>query len=445
MHILPSLRELEGRFGRELVVVGVHAGKFIAERVTENIRQAMLRLGVNHPVLNDRQYRTWRAYAVNAWPTLVLVDARGYILGQQAGELTSDQLAPAIQGAIEAAEREGVLDHTALELPPDTPPATPLLFPQKVALDAGGERLAIADTAHERIVLARLASNGRSARLESIVGSGQAGLMDGTGGEARFRGPHGVAFAADGSRLYVADTDNHAIRAVDVASGSVSTLAGDGSQSRRWPPVGGVGAQVALNSPWDVLEHAGTLYIAMAGSHQLWKLDPGTGRAQPWVGSGAEALHDGSARSAALAQPSGLARSGDRLWFADSESSAIRSVDLNGDTSTIVGTGLFDFGDRDGTGDDVRLQHPLGIAWADGRLLVADTYNSVLKWIEPATRSATRWEPEVKDGLWEPGGVAVAGARVVVADTNHHRVLAGDLADRTLWELEVENLQAPGA
>ena len=225
------MRELERRFERELVVVGVHSGKFIAERVTENIRAAMLRLGIKHPVLNDRQYRTWRAYAVNAWPTLVLVDARGYVVGQHAGEVTADQLTPAITRAVSAAEGEGVLDRSPLEFPDEAPPPGPFLYPQKVALNPRGERIAIADTGHHRVLVARLEADGRSARVEIAVG-GEPGFKDGARAEARFREPHGLAF--EGSRrLYVADTENHAIRAIDLAAGSVSTLAGSGEQQRR--------------------------------------------------------------------------------------------------------------------------------------------------------------------------------------------------------------------
>jgi streptogramin lyase len=140
---------------------------------------------------------------------------------------------------------------------------------------------------------------------------------------------------------------------------------------------------------------------------------------------------------ALLAQPMGLAAGADgRLWFVDAESSAVRSAGVapDGDVRTTVGTGLFDFGDQDGEGDDVRLQHPQGIAaHPDGRLLVADTYNDALRWVDPATRRATTW---LRD-LHEPGGVAWADGRAWIADTHAHRVLVADERGR-VEELVVE-------
>ena len=446
------MRELEARFPEELVVVGVHSGKFIAERVTANIRAAAARLALAHPVVNDRQYRIWRSYAVNAWPTLVLVDPGGYVVGEHAGEVTAEQLAPAVARVAEAARAAGTLDRTPPHFPPEPAPAGALAFPQKLALDAGGTRLALADTGHDRILLLRLAAGGRAAELEAVVGAGKAGLADGSFHVARFHRPHGLAFAGD--RLFVADTENHAVRQVDLAAGQVTTLAGNGTQAA-WRAGGGVGGDVALNSPWDLLAHGGVLTVAMAGTHQLWRLDPANGRAEPWVGSGAEALHDGPAADAALAQPSGLAAAGvgvgagaaagagaRRLFFADSESSAIRAAGPDGRVDTIVGTGLFDFGDRDGVGDAVRLQHPLGLAWHEGALLVADTYNDAIKRVDPGTRAATTWlAGEVAaGGLWEPGGLAVGAGRVFIADSNHHRIVSADPAAGDVVELAIRGL-----
>ncbi|HEX9108303.1 MAG TPA: thioredoxin-like domain-containing protein [Longimicrobiales bacterium] len=439
VHVLPSLRELERSFADELVVVGVHSGKFIAERETENIRQAVLRLGIEHPVLNDRQYRTWRAYAVNAWPTLVLVDPAGYVVGQHAGEFTAERLAPAIRRVVAEAEARGTLDRRALTFPAEPLPATPLAFPQKLALDGRGAHLALADTGHHRVLLLHLDADARAAEVMAVAGSGEGGLRDGPLEDARFRRLHGVAFS--GERVLVADTDNHALREIDLGAGEVRTLAGTGEQARRWPPRGGPAREVALNSPWDVLEHEGVVYVAMAGCHQVWRMLPGSGRIEPWLGSGAEALHDGSAASAALAQPSGLATDGVRLYFADSESSAIRWAELaDGQTGTIVGTGLFDFGDRDGVGQQARLQHPLGVALHGTELLVADTYNDALKRIDPRTRTATTWLSGDAGVLHEPGGIAVAGGRAFVADSNHQRVLVAEPADGAHWELSIRGL-----
>lgn len=434
------MRKLEERFPRELVVIGVHAGKFIAERVTENIRQALLRLGVDHPVVNDRRFRIWRSYAVGAWPTLTLVDPEGRIVGQQAGEIPAERLAQAVERVIAAAEARGTLDRTPVRFAPERArePERPLRYPAKLVADGGSRRLFVSDTGHHRVLVVRLDADGRAGELESAIGRGEAGMEDGPPGGAAFRHPHGLALS--GEVLYVADTGNHAIREVDLAAMRVSTVAGTGEQARGFKP-GGPGRAVALNSPWDVLAHAGVVYIAMAGPHQIWRLDPRAEAVEPWAGTGAEALHDGPRSEAALAQPSGLAGDGRRLFFADAENSAIRWLDLEPPerVHTIVGTGLFDFGDRDGAGDEVRLQHPLGVAWHDGMLYVADTYNGRIKVVDPAARTARR---RIGGGgeLWEPGGLAVAGGRVYIADTNHHRIAVADLAGGPVRELEIRGL-----
>ncbi|HEY8470696.1 MAG TPA: alkyl hydroperoxide reductase [Longimicrobiales bacterium] len=434
------MRKLERWFGSELVVIGVHSGKFIAERVTENIARAAERLEVEHPIVNDRQYRIWRAYAVRAWPTLVLVDADGRIAGQHAGEITAEELAPAVQRVVADAESRGVLDRSPLPFPESVPepPATALRFPAKVLADDHADRLFVADTGHHRIVVARLEEDRTRATVEAVLGSGEAGFVDGRYEDAAFRHPHGLALA--GGRLYVADTGNHAVRVVDLEARRVETVAGTGEPGR-WTGRGGWGRAVALRSPWDVLALGDALYIAMAGSHQIWRLDLTSGELAPWAGSGAEALHDGPREQAALAQPSGLATDGMRLYFADSESSAIRWAELDGDgtVGTLVGTGLFDFGDRDGEGDRARLQHPLGIAWRDGELFVADTYNGKIKVVEPERRRARTWAGEEGE-LWEPGGLSIAAERLYVADTNHHRIAVTPLDTPRLETLELAGL-----
>ena len=133
----------------------------------------------------------------------------------------------------------------------------------------------------------------------------------------------------------------------------------------------------------------------MAGNHQLWALDLAAGEVRRFAGTGREALDDGTLERSALAQPSGLALANARLYFADSETSSVRAADINADrVQTIVGEGLFEFGDRDGRGSEVRLQHCLDVACDDGLLYVADAYNNKIKLIEPATRSSKpSWEP----------------------------------------------------
>jgi DNA-binding beta-propeller fold protein YncE len=415
--VLPQLRELERRFGDVVAVVGVHSGKYTAERVSERIRDASIRLDAAHPVLNDRQFRVWRAYAVRAWPTLVAIDPRGAVVGMSAGEFTADGVTPFIERVLAEARASGVLREESMHLAPDVPTIQPdrLAFPGKVAIR--DDRIAIADSGHHRLLVGRLEEDGRRMRVERIIGSGVPGYGDGD--TPAFRYPQGLAFGRD--TLYVADTGNHAIRAVSLATGSVRTVAGTGTQLRTARDR----ANGAMSSPWDLALDGDTLHIAMAGIHQLWTLDVRSEIATPFAGTGAEELHDGPHGEAALAQPMGLALARDALLVADAESSAVREVDRTtpGAVRTIIGTGLFDFGHVDGVGEQVRLQHPQGLAVAeDGRVLVCDSYNDALRWLDRAEREVSTWV----HGLHEPGGIAIGARSVYVADTNAHRIAVID-------------------
>jgi hypothetical protein len=408
------LRELEQRYPDALTVIGVHSGKFRTERDTARVREAALRLGNAHPIVNDRQFRVWRSYTVNAWPTLAVVDPTARVVGTHAGEFTAAGLVPLIERMIEMFSREGLLERRTMHLPPDPSAIAPglLRYPGKVALD--GDRLAIADTGHHRVIVARLAPDGVRATIELVVGRGEPGFDDGVDGT--FNAPQGLVFHGD--LLYIADSENHAVRAVELSTGAIHTVAGTGRQLRtRADQQAG-----AMSSPWDVTMVHGTLYIAMAGIHQLWSLDPRTRTPRVHSGTFREDIADGRNDSAALAQPMGITSDAHRLYFVDAESSAVRwsDIDPDGKVGTIIGTGLFDFGDRDGVGDAALAQHPQGIArHPDGRLLVADSYNDALKWVHPATRAATTWVR----GLHEPSGVACGPAWALVADTNAHRIV----------------------
>ncbi len=408
--------------------MGVHSGKFRAERETDRVRDAALRLGNTHPIINDRQFRTWRGYAVNAWPTIAVVSTEGRVLGMRAGEFTVEQLSPFIEELIAAYTADGTLRTEELHFRPDEPNIAPttLRYPGKVAVD--GDRIAIADSGNDRVIIARLAGDGARATIERVAGSGKRGFADGADGS--FDYPQGIAF--DGDTLYVADAGNHAIRAVNLATGEISTIAGTGRQLRtREDQRAG-----AMSSPWGVTRVDRTLFIAMAGIHQLWSLDLATRTASVHAGSFREDIQDGPNAQAALAQPMGITSSAEKLYFSDAETSAVRWSDVApaGQVRTITGTGLFDFGDRDGTGDEVLMQHAQGISrHPDGRLLVADSYNDALKWVDPGTRTVTTWMHD----LHEPSGVACASDAAYVADTNAHRVLRVEYRGSEVAEVEL--------
>lgn len=451
MHVLPQLRRLAEQFTQELVVIGVHAGKYPNEGRTPHIAHAARRLDVDHPIVNDRMYRLWRAYGISAWPTLALIDPDGQYLGKKAGESTAARWASILQPLIADYAACGLLNRRLRPIMPvqTSEPRRPLRYPDKVLADPQG-RLFIADSGHHRIIVA---AAGEHAQVIKMIGSGEQGRHDGTIDSASFNHPRGLALLGD--ILYVADTENHLIRAVDLRTDQVTTVAGTGERGIR-PRAHGPGRQIALASPWDLVSHADKLVIAMAGMHQLWQFSPADGTVGLLAGTGREQLDDGSLWEASLAQPSGVASDGHALFVADSESQAIRRVSLGHEAqiSTIVGTGLFDYGDKDGHGDEVVLQHPQAVVAHGGQLYIADSYNHKIKIVDPATRSCRTWLggrriPGHIDGsaqqaaFYEPGGLSMSATTLYIADTNNHAIRAADLHSGIVRTLEINGLEAP--
>lgn len=447
MHIIPDLKKLEAKYANQLVVIGVHSAKFSNEKGTENIRQAILRYEIEHPVVNDKDFEIWQSFTARAWPTLVLINPKGKVIGAHSGEGIYEIFDKVIGQTVEYFRPQGALNETPVrfKLEKDSAPPSLLSFPGKVLADEKSGRLFIADSNHNRIIV-----TGLDGMVQDVIGDGSIGTKDGAFSEAEFNHPQGMAL--DGETLYICDTENHTIRKADLKARTVETLAGTGEQAREFN-VEGIGTNVALNSPWDALVHNGQLYVAMAGPHQLWVVDLQTREAKPYAGSGRENHVDGELEKAALAQPSGLTTDGQSLFFADSEISSIRAASLPPGrmVSTIVGQGLFDFGDVDGTGDSVRLQHPLGVVYAGGKLYVADSYNHKIKVIEIKKRDSRTFagtrERGTRDGdrkqaqFNEPGGISATTKDLFVADTNNHLIRRIDLASGTVSTLELKGLE----
>jgi thiol-disulfide isomerase/thioredoxin len=442
IHTLPDLAKLEKKFEKELVVIGVHTAKFDNEKVTENIRKAINRYQIKHPVVNDADMKIWTRYDVSSWPTLVLIDPEGNFVGYAPGEGNYEILDQYITMLIAKYTESKTLDVTPrrFDLAKFRDSAdTPLFFPGKVLADATTNRLFIADSTNHRVVITDL-----TGQKIAIAGTGVPGMKDGPFAAAQFDDPQGLAL--DGKTLIVADRKNHSIRALDLAAQTVSTIAGKGVQDRDSRHGSGEGTKIGLNSPWDVLRIGRTLYIAMAGHHQIWTLDLDSKRIGPYAGNGRENIADGSLAAAEFAQPSGLTTDGQRLFVADSEVSAVRSVGLTppADVRTLVGEGLFRFGDKDGVGPEVRLQHALGVAFYAGKLYVADTYNSKLKVLDPATKRCETFLGDMgPDGRLfnEPGGLSVAGDKLYVADTNAHRIRVVDLKNKAVSTLNLQGVE----
>ena len=457
MHMFPVLKQLEAKYPDELVIVGVHSAKFENEGQTENIRQIVQRYDLHHPVVNDNQFAIWSAYApygVQAWPSFVLIDPRGNLLAVQAGEVPFEAFDHVISGMVNYFDNSGELNHDPLplSLESDQRANTALAFPGKVLADAASSRLFISDSSNNRIIIADL----NTYEVLDVIGSGAQGFDDGSFDEASFDKPQGMALNT-GNVLYIADIENNAIRAADLAERTVRTVAGTGGLA-----VYGSGAgpalQTPLSSPWDLALGDRILYIAMAGPHQLWALSLDDNTIYPFVGSGREGLLDGAFAEAQLAQPSGLYYSDGKLYFADSELSSIRLANLrSGQVTTLAGTtvnNLFAFGDVDGPLGTSRLQHALGVVGADdGSLYVADTYNSKIKRLDPETKEISTLFGLGGDGGFrdggpdlaqfdEPGGLTYANGKLYVADTNNQAVRVIDLANSEVSTIAFPNPEA---
>lgn len=470
MHVLPDLEFLEKKYKEmPFTVIGVHSAKFDNERDLEAIRNAVLRYGITHPVVNDGDMYLWRELGVNSWPTFAIVGPNGRLLGQISGEGRRKDLDDIVEAALLFYGERKMLDNTALplRLERDNDPrllTSPLKFPGKLAVDVLNNRLFISDSSHNRIVVTDLDGN----YITQIGSSGEEGLRDGSFDDATFNMPQGLAYNAKRNVLYVADTENHALREIDLVNEMVRTLAGNGTKGSDYRG-GGKGNSQLLNSPWDVCFDPvrEKVYIAMAGQHQIWEHNLANETTISFSGDGYERnLNGSSPMTTSFAQPSGMSLSPDmkEVYIADSESSSIRALDLKtGGSRLLVGgdpifsDNLFKFGDHDGIGAEVLLQHPLGVCFGkDGQVYIADSYNHKIKRLDPSNKRvstiAGTGKAGFKDGkslaaqLSEPSGLVEAGnGKLLIADTNNSIIRYMDLnqGESVLYTLELKGVQPP--
>ena len=496
LHVLPDLKYLEQKYKDSLTVIGVHSAKFENEKEVENIRQAILRYDIEHPVIVDSGMKVWQNYAVRAWPTLMVIDPESYVVGFVSGEGNREALDQLVGKLIAEYKDKNAIDFKELRFSLEKqrkPVSTPLAFPGKVLafaivtteakeLDMDkallgdmtednesvdetvlpgpansviqslvGSCLFIADSGHNRIVVSTL-----EGEVLHVIGTGKAGLTDGSFAEAEFFAPQGMAFDAESQILYVADTENHTLRKIDFTTERVETVAGTGEQSREIAPRSGKGLETQLNSPWDLERVGNRLFIAMAGSHQIWEMQLDTGTIGTYAGTGRESCVDGSMAESAFSQPSGLSTDRSELFVADSEISSIRAVGIDEDPKvrTVCGSGeLFGFGDKDGRAEEVRLQHCLGVEYAQNYLWVADTYNHKIKRIDHRGGMCITMIGDGTAGLvdakglnarfFEPSGLSAIGSHLFVADTNNHVIRRIELDTLVVTTLDFAGLCAP--
>ncbi len=450
MHMVPTLSKIEEEYKNEpVVVIGVHSAKFENEQKPENIEEAIGRYEITHPVVVDKGMKIWKAYGANAWPTIVIVDPKGTIVYKKSGERSINEIGSMVEALLDKAKDSNTLAKKRIEIiTPEHKNKNVLSYPGKMSFSKDGKSFAISDSNHNRILIIETSTG----KVKSIIGNGERGFKDGSFDSAKFFRPQGVLLLDD--KLYVADTENHALREVDLKTEKVITVAGTGEQGVYHPfEFSGEGTKVQLSSPWDLAYYENKIIIAMAGLHQLWAYEPKSEFVFPFAGSGLENIFDGSLPDAQFAQPSGLWVDSNHLYVADSEVSGLRSIDLKERfVSTLIGSGLFVFGHKDGGLSDARLQHPLGVCAKDDKVYVADTYNSSIRVIDlkkdtvstligtPVMKSACRFDDPNCDtlGLYEPSDVKLNGNRLYIVDTNNHLIRYFDLDEMMLKTFNIK-------
>ena len=416
---LPDLRYLENKYHDGLSVIGVHTPKYEYQRQGVSVLKAVNRNHIRYPVANDPYFQAWQSYGVQSWPTLAVIDAQGQLAALLPGEGRRQEADVLISQLLDeaATKDQRVYESGAAASRPE--PRVPLQFPTKLlATDAS---LWIADTGHNRLL--ECTHDGRILRQ---FGSGNPGYWDGRNQDAGFCDPQGMSILKDA--LYVADTGNHVVRRIRLLSGEVGTVVGTGVVGRDLPNEQIEATKLSMSAPTDVASLGDKLYISVAGQHQLWQLDLGKNKLSVLAGSGQLGLTDGDGIAASFAQPSSLGLIGQQLVVADAASSAIRLVRLlDNRVTTLIGAGLYDFGDINGKRDVARLQNPLAVcADARGLVFVADSYNGKIKALNLRTAEVRTLNLPYRFN--EPGGLSLAAGALWIANTNAHEIVRVDLS-----------------
>ncbi len=437
IHVIPDLQRLEKKYGNKLVVVGVHSPKFENEKNLGTLRKVIMRYGITHPIVQDEDHKLWNAYGVIGWPTQIVIDPQGNVVGSVVGEGHYNTLNHTVARLLNKYKDQLNTKPIAKSPIVMIPGKNTLAAPGKIAVSP--QWVAISDTLHNRIIL-----TDHNGKIQRIFGGFAKGMTDGNAQTARFSNPQGLVFF--GNTLYVADLDNSAIRAIDLTTNKVSTIAA--KSVRPWFSANTIISK-RMNSPWGLAFQQPYLYIAMAGNHQIYRLDTIANTLQLLAGNGREGIIDGPAYSAEFSQPSGLSIADHWLFVADAEDSAVRRINLKTlKVSTLIGRGLFIFGDKDGQFNQALLQHVLGVAAKNvNQVYITDTYNHKLKLLELTNKNVVTLAgtgkpgkgsgPALKSQLNEPGGLALFGNNVLIADTNNNRILLYKPDDKTLmpWPL----------
>lgn len=432
IHAIEEVKHLEEKWKNELVVLGIHSGKFPNEHNLQSLKNAVLRNKITHPVANDSNFQIWDLYGISAWPSFVLIDPQGRIVARKVGEGVFAVFDKLIENLVLSSDIKQILKQEKVSIQKksfERTKNTYLYFPSKITISPSGRELFISNSGANNILVVHTQTGSILEEIGEVEG-----FEDGNFQNAKFSNPQGLYYKNE--NLFLTDAKNHAIRKIDLISKQVSTLVRS-DENLRNPP----------RSPWDISSLGSDLLVAMAGNHQIWVLDS-KNNFKPYIGSGQEELGDENSKNARLAQTSGITVYENKIYFLDSETSSLRVYDPQEDkVTTLVGKGLFQFGDIDGKKDSALMQHPLGITAENQKIFIADTYNHKIKYYDLNSKNlislAGTGKPELKDGEFtkasfnEPSGLVYLNQKLYVADTNNHTIRVLDLKTQKVETLEI--------
>lgn len=409
-------------------MVAVNVPRFDHEREPRRAGKRLARSKFEFPVAHDADWVLWQHYGIEAWPTVVLLDAGGRVRERFVGDGQLREIDTAVS-RLQAESTPRSFNAERIEMRRGGEPMLPLRFPVGLALS--GNYLYVADSGHHRVLECDL-----SGRVLRQFGSGGSGFIDGPMELAAFNRPHGLCIERD--TLYIADTGNHAVRRIQLRGGDIDTVVGAGRPGT--PKEGPVAdpRMVALDQPRAVSLAAGTLYIATAGDNRIWRFDLGAPGLSLVAGSGQLAVADGLRDTASFAEPTSLAAVQQAVYVCDAAGSAIRSTNaVSGKVATILGQDAWSHGNADGARADARLQQPQAIALDPGSpvLWIADSGNDSLRSLRLGGGELTT--VQLPQRLHSPGGLAVADGVVWIADTDAHAVLRYDTRDGSLKHVPI--------
>jgi peroxiredoxin len=416
-NVLEQLIRFQAKHQALLNCIGVHIPKFDLETRAGFLRRYAEAMGLNFPVANDAAWSAWQHYKIKVWPSLVLIDPNSNVQGVYSGDNAVADLEQALQDCLSELDAPTVVRDQS-KLKSEQPRYAQIRFPAGIA--ATDRHIYVSDTGRHRILECDMSGN-----ILRVFGSGLRNFMDGSAEEAAFSYPRAIVLY--NNQLFVADTGNHSIRKIHIGTGEVQTLLGNGQLGDCKDGTISKPSQVQLNRPSGLAAVQDKLYFTMSGANQLWEFDWTRSQLRWIAGSGALGSTDGSTSHASFAHPTGLVVVQTTAYVLDSASSSLRMVNMQtNEVQTLLGHGLFEFGNQDGPRAKARMQRPTAIALDDKNpvLWIADTYNAELRTLELGGGELST--PELAHQFTGPEALCFHQGKLWIADTAASEILRFD-------------------